>query len=128
MTSSKSHVGFARETEDLAGDFHDTYPEENNWVVTFHFYSYLHYVEELLKRYGYSQKSHKQRKENIEECGKFDRKVYKIYRFLYDTSRDARYECVEIDDSSVEHCKEKLDEGKEVLGFTDGGGSTKYSV
>jgi len=128
MAPDMSHVEFARNNEDLAEDFRDTFSNQNNWVVIMHFYSYLHYAEEVLERCGYSQKSHKERKNNLDDCSQIDRKGYKIYRFLYDTSRDARYECLEIEDESVDTCREKLMEGKEILGFTTGGGSTKYNV
>lgn len=128
MTSDMSHVEFARSTDELSEDFQDSFQDQNNWTVTLHFYSYLHYVEERLQSHGYASKSHTNRQENIQACKHIDREGYKIYRALYDTSRDARYECIEIEDDKVDKCREKLERGKEVLGFTDGGGSTKYSI
>jgi len=123
-----SHVEFARNSEELSEGFQEEFPSENNWTVTIQFYSYLHYVEQILQQHGYQSRRHKDREENIKDCKYTDIKAYKIYRFLYDTSRDARYECIEIDDESVEECREKLETGKEVLGFSDGKGTTKYST
>jgi hypothetical protein len=128
MTSDTSHVDFARNNDELSEEFRESFKDQNNWTVTMHFYTYLHYVEQVLENQGYTSKSHKTREDNIKTCSYIDREGYKIYRSLYDTSRDARYECIEIEDSSVDECRDRLDKGKEVLGFTEDGGSTKYST
>lgn len=128
MDPDMTHVEFARNNEELSEDFHDSFPEQNNWVVTLYFYSYLHYVEEVLTQHGYRSSSHNEREDNISECSYIDRQCYKIYRSLYDTSRDARYECIKIDEDSVDKCRERMLDGKEALGFSEGGGSTKYST
>lgn len=122
------HVEFARNNEEFSEDVRDDYPEQNNWVVTIQFYSFLHYVEERLRTYGYAPTSHDERQEDIMSCRHIDRQAYKIYRSLYDTSRDARYECVRIEDDEVGECRDRLEEGKNILGYSGGGGSTKYST
>lgn len=128
MSPDMSHADFARNNDDFAEDLRGDYPDQNNWVVTVHFYSFLHYVEERLKSYDFSASKHSDREKNIRDCRYIDNRAYNIYRTLYDISRDARYECHEIESDTVEDCRDKLEEGKEVLGYSAGGSTTKYSI
>ena len=127
MAPDISNVDFARENEEFADDIEEN-RERNNWVVTVRFYSLLHYIEERLQRCGYNSRSHADREDKILRCNSMDNDVYDLYRFLQDMSRDARYECIRMGDDDVAMSHEKLEEGKAMLGFIHGGGSTKYSV
>lgn len=124
------NVDFARNNEEFAENIASDYPGQQNWVVTVRFYSYLHYVEERLQSCGYSSDTHKDRKENIRNCNAVDNKARKIYRFLEDISRDARYECHRMTEQEANKAKEKLEEGKDILGYSAGGADTdtKYST
>jgi CRISPR/Cas system CSM-associated protein Csm4 (group 5 of RAMP superfamily) len=128
MGLDKSNVDFARENEAFAEDIFSEYDNQSNWVVTIRFYSLLHYVEETLQLHNYSSKSHGDRKNKIRRCKYIDNKVYSIYRTLEDLSKDARYECIEMEAEDVEKSEEKLNEGKTVLGYSDFNSDTKYSV
>lgn len=123
-----SNVEFARNNEDFAGEVYQQHENQNNWVVTIRFYSLLHYVEQKLQSHNYNSETHGDRKENIRNCKHVDNRVRNLYRRLEDISRDARYECIEMQEQDVEMSEETLNEAKEVLGFTSGGGSTKYST
>lgn len=123
-----SHISGARENEELADSLDSSEPENRNWIVTIRFYSYVHYIEEILESHDFSSNTHKERKDNIKECNGMDRTAYKIYRFLEDLSRDARYECIRMDEDDLTVSERKLDTGKETLGIVGGGGSTKYSI
>lgn len=128
MSSSMDHVDFARINE----RFVDTIPEgnipENNWIITIRFYIYLHYVEERLKSHNYNSRSHRDRDKNIRSCKYIDNEARKIYRKLEDVSRDARYECIEMEDRDVRESESALNKGKQILGFDRSGGSHKYSI
>lgn len=125
MSSDMTNVEFARENENFAEIIDDNH-DRNNWVVTVRFYSLLHYIEERLDACGYNSRSHKDREDNILNCKTVDNQIYNLYRFLQDLSRDARYECVRMGEDEVEKSREKLNEGKEILGFSQGDGSAKY--
>jgi len=128
--SDMSNAAFARNNENFAVDILDDYPSQKNWVVTVRFYSFIHYAEEILTSHDYSSNRHAERKENLRACNHIPNEAYRIYRFLEDLSRDARYECISMTDKDVEKAEEKLEKGKEVLGFPDGGSdqSVKYST
>ncbi|WP_128904790.1 hypothetical protein [Halorubrum amylolyticum] len=126
--SDFSHISGARENEELADSLDSSEPENRNWIVTIRFYSYVHYIEEILESYNYSSNTHKERKDNIERCNGIDRTAYKIYRFLEDISRDARYECIRMGESELTKTEEKLSRGKEALGIVGSGGDHKYST
>lgn len=130
MSTGMDNIELARNNEDFADDVLSDYNNQNNWVITIRFYSFLHYVEERLNSHGYSSNSHKDRKNNIRNCRPIDDKVRKIYRFLEDISRDARYECIHMTKEDVEKSGEKLEEGKNILGFHSGDSNTttKYST
>lgn len=128
MSSEIGHVEFARENEEFADDIQSEFEDKNNWIVTVRFYSFIHYVEERLRSYEYDSRSHDMRKENIRNCKYIDNKVRNLYRRFEDVSRDARYECVRMDEEDVEMSEETLREGKEILGFDDDDTSHKYSV
>lgn len=119
---------FARNNEEFAEDIREDYPAQKNWIVTVQFYSFLHYVEERLKSHSYTSTNHDDRMDNIRNCPHVDTKAYKIYKSLYDTSRDARYECMEIEESDIIECEKRLEKGKRILGFRDGSTNTKYST
>jgi GTP cyclohydrolase FolE2 len=128
MSREMSNVEFAKENETFAEDIGEHYDNKNNWIVTVRFYSLVHYVEETLSSHGYTSRSHDDREDNILNCRYVDDKVRKLYRRLYDVSRDARYECVRLNDEDVKMSKETLEEGKNILGYSDGGSTHKYSV
>lgn len=126
MTSDFEHVEFAQLSEDFVEELQNEFEDRRNWMVTIHFYSLLHYVEERLSTYGYDSNRHHIRKENIRKCKQIDNRVRTLYRRLEDLSRDARYELVEMEESDVEKSKETLEEGKEILGFSNSGDTYKY--
>jgi len=130
MSPDLTHVEFANENESFANTIKSDFEDENNWVITVRFYSLLHYVEERLQSHGYNSRSHRDRKENIRNCRYIDNKVRKYYRRLEDVSRDARYECILMDDEDVEMSAETLEQCKDALGFGDeeGGSIHKYST
>jgi hypothetical protein len=124
-----SNIDFARENEDFAAALDIQENPESNWIVTINFYSLLHYIEERLQAEGYDSDRHKERMKNIRRCPAIDNSLYKYYRFLYDISRDARYECHRMGESEVAESEERLEKGKEELGFISGSGSGhKYST
>lgn len=123
------NVEFAKNNENFSNELYDEYPNQKNWIVTIRFYSYLHYVEEKLNMHGYTSNSHDDRKNKIRSCSQVDNRARTIYRKLEDISRDARYECIEMTEEDVEESETQLVEGKNILGFVSGGGSsTKYST
>lgn len=122
------NIDFAQNNEVFSDTILEDHPDQKNWVVTIRFYSYIHYVEEKLKMHGYSSTSHDNRKDNIRNCAQVDNRARSIYRKLEDISRDARYECIKMTDDDVEESESKLEEGKNVLGFVNGGDSTKYTI
>lgn len=124
------HIEFARRSEAFSDNLCNDYSEQKNWIVTIRFYSYLHYVERQLDRHGYDSETHRNRKDNIRNCPHIDNRARSIYRLLEDLSKDARYECIEMTENDVEESEKKLDEGKEVLGFSagDSNSDTKYST
>lgn len=123
-----SNVDFARSNEQFADNLIEEFSSRKNWIVTIRFYSLLHYVEEQLRNHGYESRTHDNRKDNIRACRAMDNRVRTLYRRLEDVSRDARYECIEMDDEDVEMSASTLEEGKDILGYTGGSGDTKYSV
>lgn len=127
MSQDMTNVEFARENEEFADDIQES-RDRNNWVVTIRFYSLLHYIEGQLDACGYDSINHDDREDNILNCKMMDNQVYKLYKFFRDTSRDARYECIRMTEEDVTESEEKLEKGKELLGFDSGGGSTKYST
>jgi len=128
MSNDMSNVEFARNNEAFAQTISEDYPKQPNWVVTVRFYSLLHYVEQTLNRYGYNSKSHHDRKEKIRECRQIDDRMRKLYRRLEDLSKMARYDCIEMDNEDLEKSLQTLENGKEVLGYSAGGGGSKYST
>ena len=130
MTPDMENIEFAQNNQDFADDILSDFPDQKNWVVTVRFYSFIHYVEEKLKIHDISSNTHQERKDNIRNCRGIDNRARNIYRMLEDLSRDARYECKKMDDNEVEKTEEKLEEGKNVLGFTgeSSGSDTKYST
>lgn len=128
MTEGMKNVEVAEENEVFADDILEGFDNKNNWVVTVRFYSLVHYIEERLTTYDYNSRSHDNREENILDCRYIDNKVRKLYRRLYDVSRDARYECVRLGEEDVRKSEETLAEAKEILGFTDGTSDHKYSI
>lgn len=126
--SDFSHISGARENEQFADSLNPSEDNHRNWIVIVRFYSFLHYVEERLESEGYNSKKHAERMENIRRCPSIDNKAYNIYRTLYDLSRDSRYECIRMGDSEVNESENRLEDGKEVLGFTNNGSSHKYST
>lgn len=123
-----SHISGARENEELANSLDVSEPENRNWIVTIRFYSYVHYIEQILESYNYSSNTHIERKDNIEKCNGTDQTAYKIYRFLEDLSRDARYECIRMGTEELDITKKKLKSGKKSLGFVGSSGNHKYST
>lgn len=129
MSPDMDNVDFAENNEVFSDEILSDYPDQKNWIVTIRFYSFLHYVEEKLKIHGYTSNNHDNRKDNIRNCPHVDNRARTIYRLLEDISRDARYECIEMTEEDVEKSETKLEEGKDVLGFVGGSGSsTKYST
>jgi hypothetical protein len=130
MASDMENIEFARNNENFAADILSEHSDQKNWVVTIRFYSYIHYVEERLESHDYTSNSHNDRKDNILQCRSVSDKAWRIYRALEDISRDARYECIKMTREDVERAEEKLEEGKEVLGFSNAGSDndTKYSI
>lgn len=122
------HVKGARENEEFADTLDPSEKIHKNWIVIVRFYSYLHFVEERLQMEGYESDRHKERMENIRRCPSIDDKAYNIYRTLYDLSRDARYECLRMGDDEIDESESRLENGKQILGFTAEGGDTKYSI
>lgn len=123
-----SHAEGAKENEDFADTLDPSEMEHKNWIVIVRFYSYLHYVEERLQSEGYDSDRHKERMENIRRCPSIDNKAYNVYRTLYDLSRDARYECMRMECNEINMSESRLEDGKQILGFTTDDGSTKYSI
>jgi hypothetical protein len=129
MSPDMENVEFARNNEGFSDDLIKDYPNQKNWVVTIRFYSYLHYVEEELNKHGYNSRTHDDRKKNIRICKHIDNRARSIYRTLEDISRDARYECIEMNEEDVKKSGEKLEKGKNILGFmTNSSSDTKYST
>lgn len=126
--SDFTNVKGARENEKVAEKLAVTNEEDRNWIVTVRFYSFLHYVEERLQANGYDSNTHGDRMDNIRKCPSIDNYAYNLYKTLYDLSRDARYECLRMGESEVKESKKRLKKGKEILGFTHGGDSHKYST
>ena len=128
MSGDMRNVEFARENEGFADEIEGSFENRENWTVTIRFYSLLHYIEETLSSHGYNSRSHDDREENILNCRYVDNRVRKLYRRLYDVSRDARYECVRLNNEDLRMSKETLEEGKEILGYSDDDSTHKYSV
>lgn len=126
--SDFSHRVNAEKNEQFAESLDGSQAVERGWIVTVRFYSLLHYVEERLTSHGYTSERHNQRMDNIKSCNAVETAVYKKYRALYDISRDARYECVRMNQEDVEESERILDEGKRMLGFDQGGSDYKYEV
>jgi hypothetical protein len=124
--SDMDNIDVARNNEEFAHDIINDYPDQKNWAVTIRFYSFIHFVDERLKSYDYHSKSHDERKNNIRRCSDISNEAYKIYRFLEDISRDARYECIAMTDEDATQAYEKLEKGKSVLGFPSGGSGQSY--
>ena len=123
-----NNIDFAEENETFAEEIMSQFEDKTNWVVTVRFYSLVHYVEERLTDYSYNSNNHSDRKDNIRDCQYIDNSVRRKYRLLEDLSRDARYECIRMNDDDVTKSGEVLEEGKNLLGFSSGSSSTKYSV
>lgn len=125
-----SHGEFARENEEFADEVESKHSDRKNWVVTIRFYSYVHYVEEVLQSHDYNSKSHRDRKKNIRNCKYVDNQAYRVYRWFEDISQLARYECVRMDSEKVTESEDYLSRGKGILGFggSGSGGSHKYST
>lgn len=128
MSSDITHREFAEENEEFAIDISSGFEDKSNWIITIRFYSLIHYVEERLKSYGYDSRSHDGRKDNIRNCRYIDNKMRKLYRRLEDISRDARYECIRMDEEDVEKSRETLEEGKEILGLNEDDSDYKYNT
>jgi hypothetical protein len=128
VSPDMSNIDFARKNEEFANELKPGNTPRKNWIVTIRFYSFLHYVEERLQAHGYNSRSHHDRKNNIRNCRHIDDKIRKIYRQLEDISRDARYECVRLENEDIEMSEKSLEEGKKVLGFSGGSSNHKYSM
>jgi len=121
-------VDLARDNEEFAEDLTSSHPDKNDWIITIRFYSLLHYIDERLVMHGYNATSHNERKNSIQDCNDIDNRVHSLYRSLEDLSRQARYNCIEMRDEDVEESERRLEEGKNILGFSFSGSSTKYEV
>ena len=124
-----SNVEVARENEELAASMDPSRGDHRNWIVTIRFYSFLHYTEQRLTAEKYDSDNHKERMDNIQRCPALEDYLYNIYRSLYDLSRDSRYECERMNEEEVTKSEERLERGKELLGFNQTSGSShKYST
>jgi len=63
-----------------------------DWVVTVAFHVAIHLVEQHLAQYGIDSPNHADRWLYMERC-KSLKPVYQDTRWLYDQSRDCRYQC-----------------------------------
>ena len=123
-----SHTFGARENEQFAASLDKSQDAQRNWIVTIRFYSLLHYVEERLEAENYGANTHRDRRNNIKKCPALDDKIYIIYRFLEDLSRDSRYRCIRMDDEEVDEAEKRLENAKEIMGFSHDSETTKYST
>ena len=89
----------------------------NDWIVTIYFYSALHLVEKTLSEQGLHSRGHRERFDNVKSH--LDQ-ISRSYQSLYNESRQARYDCVEITSGKVAKAKRNLDAISTKLSETQG--------
>lgn len=85
----------------------------NDWIITIYFYAALHLIEKTLSNHGLHSGNHKERFSNVRShlgC------IAIPYQSLYNESKQARYDCVEMTSGKVERAKRNLDKIAEELG------------
>ncbi|HEY4361910.1 MAG TPA: hypothetical protein VGN17_13115 [Bryobacteraceae bacterium] len=106
------HRAKSKSNEDFADSLNHEQSHQEGWAVVATFYSALHYVQMYFARFSMEIKGHDAR---FEEIKKDKRLINALssYRFLYDLSMRARYECVLIDSGTYrKDARPRLDQIK----------------
>lgn len=110
MPNEGDHEQKASDNKALADNLEDdsNYPDSNDWVLTFIFYTALHQVERKLAENNIHSGNHHERKKNIKQEID-DRTLWINYKELKDWSEQARYDCMPVEQRHLTWGKDDLE-------------------
>ena len=97
--------------------FSDALPDTTSgieWAITAQFYAALHYVAAYFALSNQFHASHGTRLRAIDKDTTLS-SIYNDYQSLYNISRDARYECMNLQPGHLAFAKERLSAVKRVI-------------
>jgi hypothetical protein len=98
-------------------NFASTLPGDTSgveWAITAHFYAALHYVAAFFAASNVYHASHGTRLRDIQKHPVLS-SIYNDYQHLYNISRDARYECMNLQFSDLNFAITKLNAVKKLI-------------
>jgi len=111
--TKEEHRDKAIDTESFAATLPST-PAGIEWAITAQFYAALHYVSAYFAISNQFHASHGTRLREIKKDPVLNA-IYDDYQHLYNISRDARYECMNLNLSNLTFAKGKLETIKKTV-------------
>ncbi len=111
MPTIQAHQQQADRNRAFLDEMPEGYPE---WVVTALFYSGLHLLEACLAQQGTHSANHAERASNLRRLRSApsfqQRRLFDKYQDLYELSRQARYDCVQVDPQDLADARASLED------------------